>query len=57
VELFGELEDALDRKWEIAQRCDVKLEKAKEPFPKFDLTVDDPANGPLLGMAEKFAIG
>ena len=35
--LFGELEDALDRTWEIAQRCHVKLEKVKEPFPKFDV--------------------
>ena len=35
--LFGELEDALDRTWEIAQRCQVKLEKVKEPFPKFDV--------------------
>ena len=31
--LFGELEDALDRTWEIAQRCHVKLEKVKEPVP------------------------
>ena len=37
MELFGELEDALDRTWEIAQRCQVKLEKVKDPFPKFDV--------------------
>ena len=37
LELFGELEDAVDRTWEIAQRCQVKLEKVKEPFPKFDV--------------------
>jgi DNA polymerase III subunit alpha len=37
MELFGELEGALDRTWEIAQRCDVKLEKVKEPFPKFEV--------------------
>ena len=37
MELFGELEDALDRTWEIAERCNVKLEKVKEPFPKFDV--------------------
>src|SRR5690242_17886966 len=37
MELFGELEDALDRTWEIAQRCQVSLEKVKEPFPKFDV--------------------
>jgi DNA polymerase-3 subunit alpha len=35
--LFGELEDALDQTWEIAQRCQVKIEKVKEPFPKFDV--------------------
>jgi DNA polymerase-3 subunit alpha len=35
--LFGEIEDAVDRTWEIAQRCHVKLEKVKEPFPKFDV--------------------
>jgi len=35
--LFGELEDALDQTWEIAQRCQVKLEKVEDPFPKFDV--------------------
>jgi DNA polymerase-3 subunit alpha len=35
--LFGELEDALDRTWQIAERCNVKLEKVKEPFPRFDV--------------------
>ena len=38
--LFGETEDALDRTWEIAQRCQVNLEKVKEPFPKFDVPQD-----------------
>ncbi len=37
MELFGELEDALDRTWEIAQRCHVSLEEVKEPFPKFEV--------------------
>src|ERR1035437_5853008 len=37
LELFGELEDALDRTWEIAQRCNVSLEEVGEPFPKFDV--------------------
>src|SRR5271157_3778316 len=37
MELFGELEDALDRTWEIAQRCNVALEEVKEPFPKFEV--------------------
>jgi DNA polymerase-3 subunit alpha len=35
--LFGEMEDALDQTWEIAQRCQVKLEKIADPFPKFDV--------------------
>jgi DNA polymerase-3 subunit alpha len=35
--LFGEVEHALDRTWDIAQRCQVSLEKVKEPFPKFDV--------------------
>jgi DNA polymerase-3 subunit alpha len=37
MQLFGELEDSLDRTWEIAQRCQVHLEKIKEPFPRFDV--------------------
>jgi DNA polymerase-3 subunit alpha len=40
MELFGELEDALDRTWDIAQRCQVKLEQVKEPFPKFDVPAE-----------------
>ncbi|HUI54022.1 MAG TPA: DNA polymerase III subunit alpha [Bryobacteraceae bacterium] len=40
MQLFAELEDALDRTWEIAQRCNVKLEKVKEPFPKFDVPAE-----------------
>ncbi len=35
--LFGEVEDALDRTWDIAQRCQVKLEKVTDPFPRFDV--------------------
>ena len=35
--LFGEVEHALDRTWDIAQRCHVKLEKVKDPFPRFDV--------------------
>src|SRR5580700_503313 len=37
MELFGELEDAVDRTWEIAQRCHVSLQKVAEPFPRFDV--------------------
>jgi DNA polymerase-3 subunit alpha len=37
MELFGELEDALDRTGEIAERCNVALEEVKDPFPKFEV--------------------
>ena len=40
MELFGELEDAVDRTWEIAQRCHVKLEKVADPFPRFDVPAE-----------------
>ena len=33
--LFGEVEHALDRTWDIAQRCQLKLDPIAEPFPKF----------------------
>ncbi len=36
-QLFGEVEDALDRTWEIAQRTNLKLEPVEEPFPKFEV--------------------
>jgi len=35
--IFREVEDALDRTWEIAQRCQVRLEKVKDSFPKFEV--------------------
>ncbi len=35
--LFGDCPDALDRTWDIAQRCNLKLEKVKEPFPRFPI--------------------
>jgi DNA polymerase III subunit alpha len=38
--LFGEVEHALDRTYDIAQRCQLKLEKVAEPFPKFPLPQD-----------------
>ncbi len=34
---FAEVEHALDRTWDIAQRCQVKLEKVKDPFPRFEV--------------------
>ncbi|HXK01492.1 MAG TPA: DNA polymerase III subunit alpha [Verrucomicrobiae bacterium] len=40
MELFGEIEEALDRTWEIAQRCHVKLEKVKDPFPRFEIPAE-----------------
>jgi DNA polymerase-3 subunit alpha len=39
MELFGEIEEAVDRTWEIAQRCQVKLESVQEPFPRFEVPV------------------
>src|SRR5579872_6135612 len=42
--LFGEFENALDMPWEIAQRCQVKLEKVREPFPKFDVPPEHTAD-------------
>jgi len=38
--LFGELEDAVNRPWEIAQRCEVRLDKVKDPFPRFDVPAE-----------------
>jgi DNA polymerase III subunit alpha len=40
MELFGELEDAVDRTGEIAERCNVNLEKVSEPFPRFDVPAE-----------------
>src|SRR5678816_1302134 len=40
MQLFGELEDAVNRPFEISQRCQVKLEKVKEPFPRFDVPAE-----------------
>jgi DNA polymerase-3 subunit alpha len=34
---LGGFEDAINRPWEIAQRCQLKLEKVKEPFPRFEV--------------------
>ena len=35
--MFGELEDAVNRPWEIAQRCQIRMDKVKDPFPRFDI--------------------
>jgi|YNPBryBLVA2012_1023415.scaffolds.fasta_scaffold04253_1 DNA polymerase-3 subunit alpha len=37
MRVFGELEEALDRTWEIAQRCQVRLDRISEPFPRFEV--------------------
>ncbi|MCU1335090.1 MAG: polymerase alpha subunit [Bryobacterales bacterium] len=37
LQLFGEVPDALDRTWDIAQRCQIKLDPIAEPFPKFPI--------------------
>lgn len=37
AKLFGDFPGALDNPWTIAQRCNVKLEKVKEPFPRFPI--------------------
>src|SRR5262249_47925972 len=37
LRVFGDFEHALDRTWDIAQRCAVKLESVAEPFPKFEV--------------------
>jgi DNA polymerase III subunit alpha len=37
MKVFSDVEHALDITWDIAQRCQVKLEKVKDPFPKFDV--------------------
>src|SRR3954453_17905259 len=40
MELFGELEHAVDRTSEIADRCHLKLEQVKDPFPRFDIPAE-----------------
>ncbi len=37
LQLFGEVPEALDRTWDIAQRCQIKLDPISEPFPKFPI--------------------
>src|SRR5690242_4954321 len=37
MKLFGEVPEALDRTWDIAQRCQIKLDPVGEPFPKFPI--------------------
>src|SRR5207302_5534403 len=35
--LFGEIPDVLKRTMAIAERCNAKIDKVKNPFPKFDV--------------------
>jgi DNA polymerase-3 subunit alpha len=37
LQIFREIPDSISRTWDIAQRCQAKLGKAKEPFPKFEV--------------------
>ena len=37
LQRFAEFEDALDRTFEIAQRCHVSLEQVGDPFPRFEV--------------------
>jgi DNA polymerase-3 subunit alpha len=37
LEIFGEIPDALDRTFDISERCKIKLESVTNPFPKFDV--------------------
>ena len=37
MKLFGEVEHAVDRPYDIAQRCQLKLQPVSEPFPKFPI--------------------
>jgi DNA polymerase III subunit alpha len=40
MHVFRDVPDSITRTWDIAQRCQVKLEKVKEPFPRFDVPTD-----------------
>jgi DNA polymerase-3 subunit alpha len=51
--LFGEVEHALDRTWEIAQRCHVKLERVKDPFPRFEVPSEHNADSYFAQMARE----
>ena len=53
MRLFGEVEDALDRTWDIAQRCQVKLEKVKDPFPRFDVPPEHTADSYFAYVARE----
>jgi len=40
MQIFSEVEDALDRTWEIAQRCQIRMDPVAEPFPRFDVPAE-----------------
>jgi DNA polymerase-3 subunit alpha len=40
MHVFRDIPDSISRTWDIAQRCQVKLEKIKEPFPRFDVPAE-----------------
>jgi DNA polymerase-3 subunit alpha len=51
--LFGEVEDAMDRTYDIAQRCHVKLEKVKDPFPRFEVPASHSADSYFAYIARE----
>ena len=53
MQLFGEEEHALDRTWDIAQRCHVRLEKVKDPFPRFDVPPEHDADSYFAHVARE----
>ena len=53
MSLFGEVEEALDRTWDIAQRCHVRLEKVKDPFPRFDVPAGHTADSYFAYVARE----
>src|SRR5271165_4720049 len=53
MQRFGEVEHALDITWDIAQRCQVKLEKVKDPFPDFAVPADQTADSYFAWIARQ----
>src|SRR2546423_4105860 len=45
AQVFGELPDALSRTVDIAQRCNVRIERIPSPFPEFQVPSEHTAGG------------
>ena len=37
LQVFGEIPEAIDRTYDISERCNIKLESVTDPFPNFDV--------------------